>query len=338
MTLDGVRLLVTGGSGFVGLAVAQAAIAGGAKVALFADRPPPEAFLKSAGARDAALRIGDVRSESDVADAIAFLQPTHIVHAAALTPAPDREAARARALLEVNVVGVANVMAQAAKAGVRRVVVMSSNSVYGPVSVDQGALDESRALLPADLYGISKVSAEQIAVRLSNLLGVGVAIVRLGSVYGPFEYETGLRDVMTPTCRWCARPASRIQPDWPGGSGPTGSIRGMLPAAFFLPRLILSATSELLMSAVGSQRIYWPGEHCSRSAIRAGGTSSPIPRAKRTSSIVRLASGPRWRPSASESGRALPRRSTRRRRPETISHGSMRSACPDQTWRIKPLT
>jgi nucleoside-diphosphate-sugar epimerase len=222
MTLDGVRVLVTGGSGFVGLAVAQAAIAGGAKVALFADRPPPDSFLESAGARDAALRIGDVRSESEVAEAIAFMQPTHIVHAAALTPAPDREAARAQALLEVNVVGVANVLGAAAKAGVRRVVVMSSNSVYGPVSVDQGPLDESRALLPADLYGISKVSAEQIAVRLSDLLGVGVAIVRLGSVYGPFEYETGLRDVMTPHLQMVraarksdpARLAWKFRSDW----------------------------------------------------------------------------------------------------------------------------
>jgi nucleoside-diphosphate-sugar epimerase len=198
MTLDGVRLLVTGGSGFVGLAVAQAAIADGAKVALFADRPPPDSFLASAGAHNTALRIGDVRSVDDIADAIAVTQPTHIVHAAALTSAPDREATQARALLEVNVVGVANIMQEAAKASVRRVVVLSSNSVYGRASVDEGPLDESRALRPTDLHGVSKVSAEQVAARLSDLLGIDVAIVRLGSVYGPFEYETGLSDVMTP--------------------------------------------------------------------------------------------------------------------------------------------
>ena len=162
--------------------------------------------------------------------------------------------------------------------------------------------------------------------------------MRLGSVYGPFEYETGLRDVMTPHLQMvrAARKSDPARLAW--SSGPTGSIRGMLPAAFFLPRLILSATSELLMSAVGSQPIYWAGERCSRSAIRVGVTSSPITPSEANIFYRSSREWARWRPSASESGRALRRRSTRSRRRETISHGSTRSACPDQRRRIKPLT
>lgn len=192
------RLLITGGSGFVGLALARAALDDGWRVGLFADRPPPPALRHLAGGEALDLQVGDVRRPADVAAAISAFAPTHVVHGAALTPAPDREAEVGADLMAVNVAGTAAVVHAAAKAKAARVVVLSSNGVYGVEDPAEGPLDEARPSEALDLYGISKAVAERVAGRMAALSGIEVVVTRLGSLFGPFEYESGVRPVMSP--------------------------------------------------------------------------------------------------------------------------------------------
>src|SRR5690606_1523600 len=51
---------------------------------------------------------------------------------------------------------------------------------------------------PAALYGITKVAAEQAGLRLGALHQLDVRVVRLGPIYGPWEYATKVRDNMSP--------------------------------------------------------------------------------------------------------------------------------------------
>jgi nucleoside-diphosphate-sugar epimerase len=75
---------------------------------------------------------------------------------------------------------------------------LSSIGAYGAVDTLEGPIDQARPPEPTYLYGISKWSAERVASGLAELLRVELDIVRLSSVYGPFEYESGDRDVMSP--------------------------------------------------------------------------------------------------------------------------------------------
>lgn len=192
------RLFITGGSGFVGLAIAEAAVAARAQVTLFANRAPPLTLLQAAGGDVIRVIIGDSRLTANVASAIAAAKPTHIVHAAALTPALDQEWALAPDLFAVNVVGTVIMAKVAADAGVQRTVVLSSNGIFGGVDLAEGPIPETRVPSPEGLYGISKRDAEQVALRVAELAGADLVVVRLGSVYGPFEYESGARAIMSP--------------------------------------------------------------------------------------------------------------------------------------------
>jgi UDP-glucose 4-epimerase len=101
-------------------------------------------------------------------------------------------------LIAANIAGTAVALNIAAAAGVRRFVHLSSIGAYGAVDTLEGPIDQARPPKPTYLYGISKWSAERVASGLAELLRVELDIVRLSSVYGPFEYESGDRDVMSP--------------------------------------------------------------------------------------------------------------------------------------------
>ena len=192
------NLLITGGSGFVGLAIAAAAVEKGVDVTLFANRSPPPSLLQAAGGPVIQVILGDSRSAADVTAAIANARPTHIVHAAALTPALDQEWALAPDLFAVNVVGTVILVKAAIEAGVERTVVLSSNGIFGGVDLAEGPVPETRMPSPEGLYGFSKRDAEQVALRMAELKDADLVVTRLGSVYGPFEYESGVRTIMSP--------------------------------------------------------------------------------------------------------------------------------------------
>jgi nucleoside-diphosphate-sugar epimerase len=233
------RVMITGGTGFVGLAVAEAVLAQGDTAILVADRPAPPAYLAALGG-DIVWHQADLRDPAALAAAFAATRPTHVVHGAALTPAPEQERAAADALVAVNVGGTARLLQAAA--GVARVVLLSSVSAYGPAPADQ-LLTEDRPPAPATLYGISKFAAEMVARRLAALLGLDLVIARLGPVFGPFEYETGVRGLMSPHLQMLRQAMAgtpsvlpwRLAADWifsrDIGAGVVALLRAELAAA-----------------------------------------------------------------------------------------------------------
>ncbi len=89
----------------------------------------------------------------------------------------------------VNVTATENVLRQAAKAGIKRVVHVSTVGAYGPPRSDW--MDETQILDvdQHDVYGRSKAIGEIKATKLANELGLDIAIVRPAMVYGPRAYS-----------------------------------------------------------------------------------------------------------------------------------------------------
>jgi nucleoside-diphosphate-sugar epimerase len=195
-----VRILITGGTGFVGLAAAEALLKAGHDVTLFATAGMPDAFVHAEELAGVAVILGDICCEADVGAAIAKSRPQAVLHLAAMTPNLEAEREMAARIITVNVGGTATLLKMLRHAPeLTRIVATSSVAVYGHVDVEDGPIAEgSFSPNPASLYGITKVAAEDTALRLASLYGFDLRIARIGPLFGPWEYHTGVRPLLSP--------------------------------------------------------------------------------------------------------------------------------------------
>ncbi|MFC7398070.1 NAD-dependent epimerase/dehydratase family protein [Chelatococcus sp. GCM10030263] len=191
-------IAITGGTGFVGLALAEALQNAGHPVVLFGSAPLPTRFADAFA--EAATFVGDVRDPKGIDSLLDTCAPAAVVHLAAVTPDREVEMSDPAAVIGVNVGGIANVMRSMARLPARpRLILASSVAVYGFDEPLTGSFDEDYTpLKPVSLYGITKLAAEQTAVRLAELYQIDLRIIRLGPVFGPWEHATGLRPLLSP--------------------------------------------------------------------------------------------------------------------------------------------
>lgn len=194
-------ILVTGGAGFMGLAVVEQLLARGEQVVVLDLHAPPAhaaaAFARLPG-RLTALP-GDVTTPGAIADAVLRHGVRRMIHAAAITAAAQRDAREPARIANVNLVGTLRAMEAARDGRLERVVYASTGALYGPAGVDVGEpLDEQRhAPDPRTLYGISKFAAERSCLRLRELWDMDIRVGRLGQAYGRWEYASGERDTLS---------------------------------------------------------------------------------------------------------------------------------------------
>jgi nucleoside-diphosphate-sugar epimerase len=194
-------VMITGGTGLVGLNLAEALLARGEHVVVVALDDVP------ASARRVFARLpGTLTAErADVTDtaAITALMRRHRVDRlfpfAAITAAAEREAEMPERIIEVNLLAFIGQLRAARAVGVKRVVAPASASVYGESFYTHALLDEvTTPTIPTGVYGMTKYAVERTGLRLGALWGMDVVVARIGSVFGPWERETGLRDLIGP--------------------------------------------------------------------------------------------------------------------------------------------
>jgi UDP-glucose 4-epimerase len=220
------RILVFGGTGFVGLNIAAALVARGHAVTLF-DRAglPPAANKDFAAHGDRLTAIqGDVRDSQAVEEAIAAGYDA-IILGAAITAGSEREARDPETILRVNLLAQAPILIAARSSGVKRIINLSSAAAYGASAFRNVLLDEETPCDPASLYAITKFASEKVAARLAGLWQCKIISVRLSAVFGPGSGATtcathqARRRRFWPRCKRGARPLCRVP-----ASG-TGSMR-----------------------------------------------------------------------------------------------------------------
>ena len=193
------KILVFGGTGFVGLNIAAALLARGHAVTLFdrAGLPPAAAKDFSSHADRLTAIQGDITDQNAVDQVIAAGHDA-IFLGAAITAGPEREAKDPETILRVNLLAQTPVLTAARRAGVKRVINLSSAAAYGTSAFGNAILDEETACDPVSLYAITKVASEKVAARLAGLWQYDIINVRLSAVFGPWERSNDVRDTPSP--------------------------------------------------------------------------------------------------------------------------------------------
>jgi nucleoside-diphosphate-sugar epimerase len=193
-------VLITGGAGFVGLNVAEQLLGRGDDVVIFGPMAPPAAAVAALARQPGRLNVvlGDVTRAADLDAVVQGKGIDAVVHGAAVTADLAREKRAARDIFTVNLLGTIEVLEAALRHNVRRVVQMGTGSIFGPAGKVAGMLDEQTSpALPETLYGISKFAAERTGLRYRQTRDLSLTVVRLGMVFGRWEYDTGVRDTLS---------------------------------------------------------------------------------------------------------------------------------------------
>lgn len=192
--------LITGGTGFVGLNLAEQLLLRGEQVVLFGPDTLPAGAQRLLGDSAGQLAVvqGDVLSGASLDQVLGAYPVTRLVHAAAVTADAGREQRAARSVAEVNVLGTIEVLEAALRHQISKVVQLGTGSIFGAGGLLTPELDERTSpVWPETLYGITKFAAERIALRYRSTRSLNVTVVRLGMVFGRWEYDTGVRDTLS---------------------------------------------------------------------------------------------------------------------------------------------
>ena len=186
------RVLVTGGAGYIGSHVCVSLLEAGHSVVVFDNFENSEIDVvyrieKVTGA-SIAVRKGDVRSLGELLDAL-YAYPCHAaIHLAGLK-AVSESVKNPTAYYHSNAIGTLNVIRALTCINVKKIVFSSSATVYGEPQCLP--IPESHALSPVNPYGRSKRTAEQILEDVySSDASWGVAILRYFNPVG--AHESGL--------------------------------------------------------------------------------------------------------------------------------------------------
>lgn len=192
------RIIVTGAAGFIGLNVTEQLLAHNYDVVAFDKNALPANATRSFSGLPGRLDTvqADIRDRAALCDLAEDADA--IVHGGAVTPAATEEAACADLTTQVNIGGTINILHAAARTRLCRLLFLGSASVYGDNSRAAAQLDERLVQPnPVSLYAVTKFAAERIAQRLAAELDVDLRSVRIGSAFGPWEYDSGVRQTLS---------------------------------------------------------------------------------------------------------------------------------------------
>jgi len=174
-----VKILVTGGAGFIGSHVVDAYVTAGHEVAVIDNLTTGREENVNPDAR---LHRVDIRDLAQVQQVFASFQPEVVNHHAAQSEVP-KSVADPGYDAHVNVVGGLNVLRASADSSVRKVIFSSTGgALYGEPDVVPA--DEDHPIRPLSPYGTSKFAFEQYLATFDRTFGLRFTTLRYANVYG----------------------------------------------------------------------------------------------------------------------------------------------------------
>jgi len=181
------RIVVTGGAGFIG-----------SNYVRYALKAYPDLHIVNVDKLTYAGNLDNLRDvdpkrhtfvKADIADAAAMetaMEGCDAVVNFAADSHVDRSIMEASDFIATNVRGVHNILEAARKLGTRRVLLVSTDEVYG--SIERGSFKETDPVGPRNPYSATKAGGELLGMSYFHTFGLPVIITRGSNTYGPYQY------------------------------------------------------------------------------------------------------------------------------------------------------
>jgi CDP-glucose 4,6-dehydratase len=181
--LQGKRIFITGGTGFVGSHVVEALVKAGASVITTYLIDDPRSYFALAGLENKVKKIHlDIREYEKVRQLLSRFEIEYVLHLAA-QPLVDVAVDNPMYTLDTNIMGTASVL-EAARltSSVKGVIVASSDKAYGKHG--KGKYTENDRLTGDHPYEVSKSAADLICTTYFKTYKLPVIVTRFGNIYG----------------------------------------------------------------------------------------------------------------------------------------------------------
>jgi dTDP-glucose 4,6-dehydratase len=191
-----VRILVTGGAGFIGSNFVRRTLENAYPGLEAADVVVFDALTYSGNLENLApvadnprysFVHGDIRDTGVLDEVLPSIDT--VVHFAAESHV-DRSVRDSGIFVETNVLGTQRLLDASLRAGVQRFVHVSTDEVYG--SIAEGSWDETRSLEPNSPYSASKAGSDLLARSYFRTHGMNLSITRCSNNYGPYHFPEKL--------------------------------------------------------------------------------------------------------------------------------------------------
>lgn len=180
------KVLITGGMGVIGAETSRKFASEGYRPIIYA-RHRDESLIRDI-LDDVEIELGDILDFARLLDVVKRHQVTHIVHMAAFVGAVSQ--ANPAFSIQVNVIGMVNVLEAARLFEVKRVVYTSAKGVYGLLAPEHRhpsyrPLTEDHPKNPVRIYDSAKLMGEHVGRYYHANMNVDVVSVRFATTYGP---------------------------------------------------------------------------------------------------------------------------------------------------------
>jgi len=189
------KVLVTGGKGFIGSAVVRHLIKATDHEVVVFDKMTYAATDGSvadvADSRRYRFIHADICDTDAVAGAFATTAPDTVVHLAAESHV-DRSIDGPAQFVHTNLVGTANLLEAARHQGIERFVHVSTDEVFGSLSMTEPAFTESTPYNPRSPYSASKAGSDHLVRAWGETFDLPVLITNCSNNYGPYQFPEKL--------------------------------------------------------------------------------------------------------------------------------------------------
>lgn len=188
-----VKIIVTGGAGFIGSRLVDFLIKNGFEVLVIDNLSygsernlNPKALFKKL----------DIKNGDKINKCFREFLPDFVFHLAAITSKSSSDKNR---IFQTNVLGTTNILKACVKNKVKKIVFASSAAVYGNIA--RFPIKENQKLSPLNPYGFSKADAESQILSASKKYNLNYSILRYSNVYGPRQRGDTEGGVISIFCR-----------------------------------------------------------------------------------------------------------------------------------------